>query len=612
MRYRQATAQGGGAAGGGTDVGDLSRRQREIVAATFKIVRDSIDYEGDELRKNLATLALAQGRLREEVETLVGRIDSRGIVRLDSTFRTVARSLSSALEEMEAAEERLGERRPAEALSPEQRALQHLQRAEASYRERQVSFGGNRGVGGGGQATSEELADLFDLEMDKLRNQYEQVQRGERERVDQELEEALERLRQLARRQQQENERMRARAQALGGGAGGNRSQRALAQEAEQLARQLQRLAREQSRPELGETARRLRDAVNAMRRAAAQGRNGMAQGQSALDRLREARRLLEQDRSQSLRRDVEDALRRAERLGRDQRRVMEDVSGLGDDRTARRGERLQRLTERKNAMAGEVRDLEGEINRLSRDARREQPEAARELREAFESMRDSRLADKILYSRGVIQDRSPEYARNFEEQIGSDIGELERELREAVGAIGESRGQRLGRALDRARDLANALQSLEDRMRRSALGETEAKGGREGREGREEQRGQGGRGLSRDRARQFQRELGERRNELRDLRRELAGEGIDVTRLDGIIRGLGRLDNRSLIGDLRGLDQLQSEIIAGLKEFEYSLRREIEGTDAQQLFLSGSEAVPPEYRELVQEYYRALARRRR
>ena len=73
--------------------------------------------------------------------------------------------------------------------------------------------GGGGGGGGGQQQNAEDLADLFELETDKMRNQYEQVQRGEQQQAQQQVDETLEKLKQLAARQQQENERARQRAQ---------------------------------------------------------------------------------------------------------------------------------------------------------------------------------------------------------------------------------------------------------------------------------------------------------------------------------------------------------------------------------------------------------------
>jgi hypothetical protein len=637
QRYRQAESQGGQRGDGGPNVGELSTRQRQIVAATFKIVRDSNQYADEEIRENLATLALAQGRLREEVQTLVDRIQARRVVELDSTFQTVAEALPLAVREMESSEQRLGERKPQEALGPEQRALQYLQRAEAAFRERMVTQGGNQQGGGGQSASAEELADLFDLELDKLRNQYESVDRGERQQANQQVDEVLEKLRELARRQQQENERMRAGAQNPNATAGGgnSNSQRRLAEEAEQAARQLERLSREQSRPELEESARRIRDAVNAMRRAASEGADGTARGQSALDQLREARRQLERNRSASLEREIRDALQRAERLAEQQQDVVDDVERL-DANPSARDERLRRLLDRKNAMAEEVEDLESQLTELGRDAREEQPEAAEKIQDAARGMRDARLADKIRFSRGVVQGRSGEYARNFEEQIETDLAQLEQGIRDALGSVGESREQRLSRTLDRTRDLVNALESLGERMRANAE-QGELKEDRrlqqradegEQQQGAESARqGQGGeprgtpggppRGgtpgqITPDAERQFGRELNERRSELAELRRELQREGVDISRLDEVMRTLGAMDNRGPMGDARGLAELESAVIASLKEFEYALRRQIAGAEGERLFLSGSDDVPVEYRELVEEYYRSLSRNRR
>ncbi|MDQ3698058.1 MAG: hypothetical protein M3373_08555, partial [Gemmatimonadota bacterium] len=366
QEYRQAEQGGGGMQGGGEAPNALSQRQREIIAATFNAVRDRAITSAREHRENLATITLSQGRLRQQVEQLAERMATRGITG-DSVFAAIAAEMPKAAAEMRAVEDLLAQRKPDESLPPEQRALQHLLRAEAAFRERQVSSG-DQGGGGGGGATAEDLADLFELETDKLRNQYETVERGERQQADQEVDETLERLRKLAARQQQENERARRMAEQLqsraggggrGGGSGaGGDSQRQLAQEAEQLARQLERLARERQSRELSESARRLREAANEMRRSASAGERGSAQGSSALDRIEDARRLLERNQSSRLDRDARDAQRRAEELAAQQREVAEDVGRLGEA-GADRDAQTRRLMERKAAMADDVADLE-------------------------------------------------------------------------------------------------------------------------------------------------------------------------------------------------------------------------------------------------------------
>jgi len=612
--YRQAEQrqQPGDAGAGGFD-SSLSQRQRDVIAATFKMVRDRDDYTDDEYEENLATLVLAQGRLREQVERLVTRIQSRGIVQMDSAFQAVATALPEAIVAMREAEQELGERDPEEALSPEQRALQQLQRAEAAFRESQVGQQSASGGGGGGsQADADELADLFELELDKQRNQYESVQRDRQQQLNEQIDETLQKLQELARRQQQEIERQRARAdQSQSQSGGGGSSQRQLAEQAEELARRLERLAREESLPQMDRTARELRQAAEEMRRAAANSRSGdSAEGIAALERLKEARRLLDENRSAGLQRDVEDALRRAERLADEQRAVSQDVERLARSGASQR-ERLQRVMDRKEEMAAEVADIEAQLDRLARNSRSEQRDASRRLQEAADQIRDDKLEDKIRYSRGVVQQRSTEYAQNFEEQIAENIDELRDKIEEARSAIGETKEQRLARTLDETHDLVRSLESLEERTQgEAAESQRQGEQGQQQGEATEPRAGtpDGFPGFNDGDVRQFRREFRERREEAEQLRDRLRQEGVDTRELDGMIEGLRQLERNRPYGNPQGLAELQAQIIQGLKEFEYVLRREIGGSEARELLLTGSDEVPPGYRELVEEYYRSLA----
>ncbi len=53
---------------------------------------------------------------------------------------------------------------------------------------------------------------------------------------------------------------------------------------------------------------------------------------------------------------------------------------------------------------------------------------------------------------------------------------------------------------------------------------------------------------------------------------------------------------------------ELQSFILEELKRFEYRLRREVD-SENEELFLASSDEVPAGFRELIEEYYRALSR---
>src|SRR6185295_15945905 len=125
----------------------------------------------------------------------------------------VADNLRQAAKEMESAPDPLRKEAGRDALPPEQRALQRLLAADAIFREVQVSFGNqsNSRGGGGGERQQQELAGLFELELDKMKNQYETVQRAQRQQAEQDKSEAERRLEELARRQERALEEQRRR-----------------------------------------------------------------------------------------------------------------------------------------------------------------------------------------------------------------------------------------------------------------------------------------------------------------------------------------------------------------------------------------------------------------
>ena len=657
--FRAAQSQaggGGGGGGGGADPRALSAAQKEIVSGTFNVVRDRDSYSAEEYQENVVFLTLAQGRLREQVETLLRRMNSR-VMPADPAFSSIAEILPQAADAMRAAEGELQEQDADGALPPEQQALQHLQRTEEAYEEVMVQMGGGGGGGGGGGSqAAEDLADLFELELDKLQNQYETMERGEQQQADNTVDELMERLRELAQRQEREAERqrMRSRGQQSAQGSGGA-AQRELADEAEEAARRLERLSREQNAPQMMDAARRLQDAADAMRRAAANNDNlGFAEAAAALDRLREVQDQLRQEQAGRLQRDIDEALRRANRLADEEREVAADVNALEKQSGAQRSERLQSLTERKNAMEAEVADLERQIDSTSAEFRREEQGASRRLQDAANGIRDSKLKEKIRYTRGVIRSSAYETARAFEEQITNDIDSLRENLQAAAAAVGDTQGDAMTQALDQTRDLMRGLESLDQRMwqqgQESPSGDGDAQqsesgqqgqqgqGGGDGQPGQPGQNGQQSSGMadgqpgvgdtrggaiagggygnrrpgatqfSPDEIRQWQREFRERLGEAQGIRRLLQQEEFAAGDLEDVIRQLQQLDDTRVYQDAEEIARLQTFVLEELKRFEYRLRREVD-VDNEDLFLASSDEVPPGFRELIEEYYRALSR---
>ncbi|MGH7720093.1 MAG: hypothetical protein ACREON_14785, partial [Gemmatimonadaceae bacterium] len=345
------------------------------------------------------------------------------------------------------------------------------------------------------------------------------------------------------------------------------------------------------------------------------------------------------------------DALRRAEELAAEQRRIASAVEKLPEAGGAR-AEQQQRVMERKEELARGVGELENLLDRMARESRRDQREAARRMQEAANSIREKNLQEKILYSREVVQGGSPEYARNFESQIGEDLEQLRERIAEAAGAVSDSPDRRLGRSLDRARDLVRGMESLAERSRGEQARNGESQEGQQGQQDQQGQQGQGqqaqegqqgqqgqgtgARGDSRspqpagaggvspggsarggqpgrysaEEIRQYSREMRDRRAEFESLRRELQQLGQDVSDMDALVRQMRELEMQRTYGDREEIERLQGSVIEGLKAFEFALRRQIEGAGEARPLLGRTDEVPAGFRQLVEEYYRSLAKK--
>ena len=83
----------------------------------------------------------------------------------------------------------------------------------------------------------------------------------------------------------------------------------------------------------------------------------------------------------------------------------------------------------------------------------------------------------------------------------------------------------------------------------------------------------------------------------------------LDQQQLGEVIGALRQLDREDVYIDTAELSRLQSQIVEGFKQVEFSLRRALEGEGEDRVFISGSDEVPTGFRSLVEEYYRALSR---
>lgn len=104
-------------------------------------------------------------------------------------------------------------------------------------------------------------------------------------------------------------------------------------------------------------------------------------------------------------------------------------------------------------------------------------------------------------------------------------------------------------------------------------------------------------------------RELRERINDARALRRDLANRGVDVSQLDRAIGRLEALGNPLTLSDPRAEKELRTQVVEGLRAFEFQLGEKFGIRSGERVLVDRTGEIPAEYRKYVEEYYRSLGR---
>ncbi|HSD47099.1 MAG TPA: DUF4175 family protein [Pyrinomonadaceae bacterium] len=544
MEYKQSQQQGGGGGGGEggeQDQNALSRRQKDLIAATHRLIREGEKYTDQERKDGYEAVALGQEKLRTDTLEFLDRMGRRlGDVEGQKQVVEMAEHLKQAAKEMEGAPPPLRKEAGKDALPPEQRALQRLLAADAIFREVQVAFGNQNssGGGGGGQREQQELAGLFELELDKMKNQYETVQRAQQQRAEQQKSEAERRLEELARRQQQALEEQRRRMQqaANGGGGGNQRQQQEMIEETRKAARELERLSRERRDPQMQELSRQLNQTADEMQKAQASSRNNsgesVAQNERALENLRRAQERLQQMNGATGQRggqsgpggrqqQISDLRQRAAQAASRQREIAKDMESL----TRRGGQNAQdensrkareQLAERKDTLADSVNNLQQDIEQSARamgaGQGQGQQRAARQLKDAADALARDRVAERIREGKQALngqqggqqggqqqgQQSGQQGGRTDERAIERSLNSLSERLQAAEQSARGANGSSAEENLDRTRQLADNLDSLRRRLdenSRRGNGQQQQQSNQQGQQPGQQQGQQGQRG---------------------------------------------------------------------------------------------------------------------
>jgi hypothetical protein len=515
-RFTQGQAGGGGGGMGGEPENAISQRQREILLATWKLQRTRAEAKGREaerLEDNARMLSELQGTLAEQAQTLIERAQARTLTDQDPKIRQLTENLQAAVQSMQPAVKQLSEIKLQEAIPNEQKALQHLLRAESLITEIQVAFQSPNGGGGG--AAGRDISEMFELEMDLEKNQYETEARAREEgNSPEELSEAIRKLRELAQRQERlareaANERQQARER--------NRwQQEQLRRETEDLRRKLQEMARRESGrqngSQSGEQSGQERSASNSASEALDQvesalqnmqgaaggssssgGQQGERSAQEASRKLRQALQKIEKARRDGMSTSFDDLAQRAQALVDEQRRGENELHealtrpqapGANGERrfSGLDWERAEALAESKRNLQAELQALERDMRTSSQRHREEAPKASERVGEAATNLGESNLGAGLARSAIELERGRAMQAAARDGLISEALAALQNDLNDAAQlAAGEAREP--GRDANEASpeellaELAELRRAWADAQSRAA----DRNGGREG-----------------------------------------------------------------------------------------------------------------------------------
>lgn len=658
-------AQSQGAGGGEQEFDDLVQAEKDIITATWKL--DSrAKQSGARSEDDVRTVAKAQGDLRTKAMSSLGQMQRAnnlrrvrpggGRIGAAAPADPSADAMAKAADAMGRAEQQLGALKTSDALPHEMTALNELLRAQSETRRKEVQQQQANGNGRGSNRQQQDLSSLFDRELARQQqtNYETPTSRETREEKADGRDAALDKIRELARRQDELNKQQEQAAQKQGAPDEElrrqlerlTREQSELRKQAEELAQQLQQAQSKQGQKGQsgqsgrsgqtgqngrsgeggqGEASRELQQISEEMQGAASELRRENPQqaserGNRAAERLRDLEQRMRSGQPDDRRRAMGELQLESRELADAQRKLAAEGSarGRGDssaDASRRRAGEQERLADRTERLEQSVKQLAGASGAEERQ-RNALNEAARELdrQRLSDRMRNVARADRQAGEGRAGQAPQPQSNAGREGQaIASALDQIAERLGSANGQSEAS--QQLSEQLSRIRELREKLTSLDRQLaemngNQPGDGQPQQGGGRAQKDGGSQPGAQGGRGQRGGSAQNGDSEQPweEAKQLLNELRSEKGSE-IDSPVADGFNPGRSAPGTEAWKQDFAKWDALKTQIAASLERAESSTAarmRDQQSTD--RLSAGASQAIPGQYKRLVDKYYEALA----
>jgi hypothetical protein len=512
---------------GSPQLQELAQAQKEIIAATWKLDARARRAGARQSAQDIKAVGAAQTELRARAAEEAGDVAQalaeprRRRLRPGQTAPGSADPMARAVEAMGRAAAALDSLKTADALPHEMEALEQLLKADSDVKRRQIAR--QQGGSGGSNRQTPDLSTLFDQELrKKQQTNYENPNDTESRPETTPQDDALSKIRELARRQEalqraqrdlargrdrMSDEEIKRQLERL------TREQRQLAEQANELSKQLQQSQRAASESEQSQSpssrgqssqsrgqsssqgseqqsqqsagSRRLREISEQMRNATSELRRddpeqASARSGQAVEQLRGLSRQMERARPEERRRAMGDLQFETRQLADAERRLASEAekpSGASgtDDARRRLAAEQQRLADRAERLQQAARELSEQGGTAGETADAEARDAAAQ---AARDLDRERIAERMRASAEAMRQTETPAAQ------GDASRELARALDRIAGQLGQAAGtadretERLSDQLARAGELRDQIGELQRTI--EAL-EREAQQGQQG-----------------------------------------------------------------------------------------------------------------------------------
>ena len=458
---------------GGSPATELLDLQKEIITATWNLRRQNASKVSSNFKKDVAVVEESQETAIEKAEALTEEIQDDKMLKLVSTAVT---SMKSAVEKLaDAAKDNAPVPLP-QALEFEQSAYQSLLKLQA--REYQVSRSQSQSQSSQSrQQRAQQQLDQLELKEDE--NRYE-TQSQASPMQDQEQREALQvlnRLKELARRQQDMSDRIKELQSAL--------SEAKTPEEKENLERMLKRLQEEQqqivqdtdelrqrmSQPEnqsrMAEAREQLDQTRQQSREASQQLENReLSQALSSSSRAQQQLEKLSDEFRKNTSKQFSEEMRQLRQDARDLEKKHEEIAEKLDEveQPARRalsdeGPAQQALEELAKERAA-LTNLLANIRNVTEQSEAAEPLLSRQLYEALRKTSQANPEKALAEAQRAMEQNYLPRARQAHDQLDPTIKELKESVERAAENV-------LGNEADSLRFAENELRDLADRVQR-------------------------------------------------------------------------------------------------------------------------------------------------